>query len=182
VRRKNRSSYREEPKALTVDDQDSHEEPTDSGGPSQAAPPSHGLPRRHRGGPLGLTVLFEPEGSLPTVDIVFVHGLRGGSEHTWSFNDDPKLFWPREWLPKEPAIRGARISTFGYDSDYLAGGKRKGLSITDFARELLSSLKVSPNEEHGLGFGKVCGNSYTDIRVGNGVLGDGTCIWAACVH
>jgi hypothetical protein len=166
LRRKNRLLHREGPNALTSSfaDQGLPESPVDAEGSSRATLPSHGRAPKHKGGPLGLTVLFEPEGELPSADIVFVHGLRGGSEHTWSFNDDPKLFWPQEWLPNEPTIRSARISTFGYDSDYLAAGKKKGLSITDFARELLSSLRVSPAEKDGLGYGKVCGDSSLDVE------------------
>ena len=41
-------------------------------------------------GDLGLQLLrSSPE---PLVDIIFVHGLRGGSVKTWRKGDDPALF------------------------------------------------------------------------------------------
>src|SRR4051794_35026162 len=65
-------------------------------------------------GPLGLNVLDNPK--TPFVEFIFVHGLRGGSRKTWTFNDDPATFWPM-WLPDDKHHRFAhvRIHTYGYN-------------------------------------------------------------------
>ncbi|OBT61062.1 hypothetical protein VE03_09488, partial [Pseudogymnoascus sp. 23342-1-I1] len=63
--------------------------------------------------PLGLKVLYRPLGEHK-VDIVFVHGLNGGSQKTWSKDHNLDNFWPLKWLPSEAGINEARISTFGY--------------------------------------------------------------------
>lgn len=87
-------------------------------------------------GPLGLTTLHEPDGEV-VVDLIFVHGLRGGSQSTWTKDGDPSLFWPRAWLAKDEAFRDVRIQTFGYAS---ALSRESVLNIPDFARSLLYSI------------------------------------------
>ncbi|KAI1328234.1 hypothetical protein F5Y16DRAFT_409897 [Xylariaceae sp. FL0255] len=57
-------------------------------------------------GPYGLNLLYEPPGAL--IDLVFVHGLRGGSIKTWCKDEDPRYFWPQNWLPREPDLSNAR--------------------------------------------------------------------------
>lgn len=94
-----------------------------------------------RGDPLGLTLVYEPD-DLPLADIILVHGLGGSSRHTWCKNKDLTLFWPKEWLPQEPDMSRVRISTFGYNSHFSSTSQRDNiLSITDFAKKLLSSMK-----------------------------------------
>ncbi|KFY36874.1 hypothetical protein V495_07538 [Pseudogymnoascus sp. VKM F-4514 (FW-929)] len=93
-------------------------------------------------GPLGLNLLYEP--SDPHLDLVFVHGLRGGSRKTWSHSGDPTLYWPKEWLPADPSVKNTRIHSYGYNSDW---GERKAsvLNIHDFAQNLLGELLNSPH-------------------------------------
>ena len=59
---------------------------------------------------LGLKTLWPDEaqaaGATINVDIVFVHGLRGGRESTWKQGD---MLWPQGLLPKD--ITYARILT-----------------------------------------------------------------------
>ncbi|KAK4182677.1 NACHT and WD domain-protein [Podospora australis] len=92
-------------------------------------------------GPIGLTTLYEPEGPS-IVDLVFVHGLNGGSVSTWTRNGDKSLFWPKEWLPNDHAFSDARIHTFGYDSSW---SHESILNIHDFATALLVSIKHAPS-------------------------------------
>jgi hypothetical protein len=56
-------------------------------------------------GPLGLNVLHAS--SEPLIEFVFVHGLGGGSKKTWTHCNDPDLYWPKEWLSKDPAFKFA---------------------------------------------------------------------------
>ena len=65
--------------------------------------------------PLGLSVLYKPK-DAPPVDICFVRGLTGRSRQTWSKNRDPELFWPQNWLPKEPDFCTAKINNFDFFS------------------------------------------------------------------
>ncbi|KAI4693775.1 uncharacterized protein J4E84_002351 [Alternaria hordeiaustralica] len=66
-------------------------------------------------GAIGLTTLHDPEEDA-VADIIFVHGLNGGSESTWTKNGNPSLFWPSAWLPNDEAFKDVRIHTFGYAS------------------------------------------------------------------
>ena len=92
-------------------------------------------------GPYGLNLLYAPP--LPLVDFIFVHGLRGGSRKTWSKTSDPLSYWPKEWLPRDPAFKNVRIFSFGYNSDW--GDKKDSiLNIHDFGKSLLSEIMNSP--------------------------------------
>lgn len=67
-------------------------------------------------GPFGLHLLHaSPE---PLVELIFVHGLRGGSVKTWRKGDDYRLFWPKFFLPTDPEFHNASIHSFGYNSDW----------------------------------------------------------------
>lgn len=91
-------------------------------------------------GQYGLVLLSSP--SEPVVDFVFVHGLRGGSRKTWSKSADPRHFWPKEWLPRDPDFRHVRVHSFGYNSDW-ATSNNSVLNIHDFGRSLLGALHDS---------------------------------------
>ena len=93
-------------------------------------------------GPLGLSTLYQPPGNGPTAaDLVFVHGLNGGSSSTWTKGDVSTHFWPKQWLPSDEAFHDVRIHTFGYSSGI---GKESILNIPDFSRALLSAIHDSP--------------------------------------
>lgn len=92
-------------------------------------------------GPLGLNLLYAPV--EPLVDLIFVHGLGGGSRKTWSKTTSMKDFWPQEWLPKDLAFKNVRIYSFGYDSDW-AKGKVNFLNIHHFSKSLLGQLTTLP--------------------------------------
>jgi hypothetical protein len=91
-------------------------------------------------GELGLQLLrASPE---PLVDVIFVHGLRGGSVKTWRKGNDPALFWPKTWLPYEKGFEHASIYSFGYDSDWLTTKKRV-LNVHNFGMELFEVMRSS---------------------------------------
>ncbi|KAJ3487312.1 hypothetical protein NLG97_g6435 [Lecanicillium saksenae] len=91
-------------------------------------------------GPKGLSLLHRPQ--EPLIDIIFVHGLRGGSVKTWQKGGDPQRFWPQLWLAVEPGLEHANIHSFGYDADIKTGNV---FNIHDFGRELLEEMRISPN-------------------------------------
>lgn len=91
-------------------------------------------------GPFGLTTLHVPKNSA-IADLIFVHGLGGGSRSTWTKNSDPSLYWPQEWLPHDPAFQDVRIHTFGYNSNW---SKESTLNVQDFAKSLLGSVQDCP--------------------------------------
>ncbi|KAI5921326.1 hypothetical protein F4810DRAFT_344137 [Camillea tinctor] len=95
-------------------------------------------------GPLGLTTIWEPSDCETVADIIFIHGLGGGSRKTWSKTSSPLSFWPKQWLPEDVDFRGVRIHTFGYNADW--GERRQSiLNIHDFAQTLLGELKNNPS-------------------------------------
>ena len=96
-------------------------------------------------GPFGLNTLFDPSISA-VADLVFVHGLGGGSRSTWTKSLDTSLYWPQEWLPKDIGFQDVRIHSFGYNSNW---EKESTLNIHDFAKSLLGSIQDSPNIPRG---------------------------------
>ncbi len=102
-------------------------------------------------GPTGLRLLHGS--AQPLVDVVFVHGLRGGSVKTWRKGVDPDNFWPQCWLPSEPGFHHCNIYSFGYDSDW-ATSEPSILDIHAFGQNLLEEMRNSPylrdNTEVGL--------------------------------
>lgn len=93
-------------------------------------------------GPLGLVLLHEP--SDPLIDIIFVHGLGGGSRKTWSKTASIGHYWPQEWLPKEVHFKNVRIHAFGYDSNWKKKEK-SNLTIHDFGQALIAAMHHSPD-------------------------------------
>lgn len=109
--------------------------------------------------PQGLTTLYTPP-SLPSADIIFIHGLGGSSQATWCKNHDLDLFWPSKWLPLDTDIGTARIFSFGYDAPFLSPQKGGVMGIGDFAKDLLYQMRFPPDgDDGGLPIGKVCRQS-----------------------
>lgn len=100
-------------------------------------------------GPIGLNLLHEPEN--PRVDLIFVHGLGGGSRKTWSLTKEMKHFWPKSWLPEDSAFENVRIYSFGYSSDWHKG-KDSAMNIYDYGLSLLTAMELRP----GFGADDVC--------------------------
>ncbi|KAI9703094.1 MAG: hypothetical protein M1820_005966 [Bogoriella megaspora] len=64
-------------------------------------------------GAIGVEPLWSPKDAI--VDIVFIHGLNGNRELTWT--NEAGLFWPKDLLPND--IPQASILTWGYDANVL---------------------------------------------------------------
>ncbi|KAJ5485842.1 hypothetical protein N7530_000142 [Penicillium desertorum] len=60
---------------------------------------------------LGIKLLHNQEDA--TVDIVFIHGLTGDREKTWTAENASEP-WPKAFLPSQ--LPTARVLTFGYDA------------------------------------------------------------------
>ncbi|KAJ1323890.1 protein SERAC1 [Microdochium nivale] len=122
------------------------------------APGNHSERQRRRSedrrdDPLGLTVLYEPEGPSPSrsVDILFIHGLGGTSLRTWCHNRDLQFLWPQLWLCEESELASARVLTYGYNAHFAKTGENASLSIGDFASDMLFRMRYAESGPHRLG-------------------------------
>jgi hypothetical protein len=93
---------------------------------------------------LRFKILQEPEPSSPIsnlVDIIFVQGLGGSARDTWT-HPSSKCFWP-DLLHENETFCNARISTFGYDSNFTnIFASNNVFDISDFAKQLLNCLDL----------------------------------------
>lgn len=94
-------------------------------------------------GPLGLTTVHDPGPHRAVVaNIIFVHGLNGGSQSTWSEGNKPSNFWPKAWLSTDDVFhQDVRVHSFGYPSGL---SRESILNVRDFAKSLLAAMKDSP--------------------------------------
>ncbi|KAK4099460.1 hypothetical protein N658DRAFT_568134 [Parathielavia hyrcaniae] len=67
-----------------------------------------------------------------------------GSRKTWSKTGSIRHYWPREWLPKDPAFGDVRIHAYGYNSDWTKGDSNC-LNIHHIGKSLLAELSTSPH-------------------------------------
>ena len=88
---------------------------------------------------IGLKTMHTPP--EPLIDLVFVHGLSGGSHRTWTRSGKRNYFWPEMWLPNDPGFKHVRISTYGYQ--HVASDDRV-FNISEIATRLLSEMTASP--------------------------------------
>jgi hypothetical protein len=82
--------------------------------------------------------------------IVFVHGLNGHREETWTAPGQTEP-WPKTLLPEE--ITDARILTFGYDASVVDWKGVVGMSrIANHASNLLNALASFRDKDDTVGF------------------------------
>ena len=88
--------------------------------------------------PCGLKTWYEPSGDKHFLDVVFIHGLTGDRDRTWT-SPGASEPWPKTVLPQH--FGGARILTFGYDA-YLVQkkGSVSNNRLSDHSRDLLIDL------------------------------------------
>lgn len=96
--------------------------------------------------PVGLIPVTLPQN--PVVDIIFIHGLGGSAWGSWSWDHNPKKFWP-PWLALEPELNNARIYTFGYAAGII--GSSNMMNILEFARDLLLKMKYERKQGSPIG-------------------------------
>ncbi|KAK3172720.1 hypothetical protein OEA41_006044 [Lepraria neglecta] len=117
----------------------------------------------------GIRELTSPQEA--DVDILFVHGLFGSREDTWT---EDRILWPRDLLPND--VPNARIMTFGYDADVvkLDASQVTNNTMETHAADLcsaLATLRASTStvrdEERVIG-----SSSNNDIRLNALVTGE----------
>lgn len=95
-----------------------------------------------------------PKGVKTTADIIFIHGLTGGRDSTWTAKGAAEP-WPKVFLKDENneddddsekqssyALETARIMSWGYDANVVKLAGPAGQNrIADHARNLLGSLE-----------------------------------------
>ncbi|KAF4969328.1 hypothetical protein FSARC_3402 [Fusarium sarcochroum] len=114
----------------------------------------------------GLSVIVAPPDA--TSDIVFVHGLQGHPEKTWTYRDPSQaqkkfslfrhkkqdseppngIFWPFKLLSRDSRLEKARILTYGYDS-VVANffGPQNQQNISRHGNDLMVALQQERREE-----------------------------------
>lgn len=82
---------------------------------------------------LDVTLVNDP--SNPGFDVVFIHGLGGSAQETWTSKNGE--FWP-EWLAE--AYPTARILAVSYPTPYVLSIKQKEMDLYKRARNVLEAL------------------------------------------
>lgn len=81
--------------------------------------------------------------------IVFVHGLTGNRETTWT-HKQTKIFWPQTLLARD--LPSSRILTFGYDADIVGTLKTTGSNtLRDHGKSFLNDLALRRTRSHTVG-------------------------------
>jgi len=94
--------------------------------------------------PVGIKELHSPDSAA--VDLVFVHGLTGHREKTWTADGTSGGPWPRTLLPRK--IPNARILTFGYDARVTdLRGVVSNNRVGNHARNLLAALATHREDD-----------------------------------
>ncbi|CAI6087630.1 unnamed protein product [Clonostachys chloroleuca] len=98
------------------------------------APTTSEFPNRKKILSLGIKALHSPEPC--DVDIVFIHGLSGDREKTWTGPNQTEP-WPKTILPDR--LPTARMLVFGYDAKWLKDSSSRN-RVQEHASNLLASL------------------------------------------
>lgn len=100
---------------------------------------------------IGLTQIYTPRGDeRKFVDVVFVHGLNGHPEATWT-SEKSKVFWPVQLLPPVIQEDNTRIMVYGYDADVTSlidGGSKDKIHI--HAEQLVAELCANRRRHEAL--------------------------------
>ncbi|KAG7038643.1 Kinesin light chain [Colletotrichum scovillei] len=93
----------------------------------------------YAGHPIGLKTLHDPAEGEAVLDIIFIHGLKGHREKTWTAENAPEP-WPKTLLKEE--ISNARVLVYGYDANVARATHIVSASrIRDHAADLLLRIR-----------------------------------------
>jgi hypothetical protein len=82
--------------------------------------------------------------------IVFVHGLTGNRETTWTHKQS-KTFWPQTLLARD--LPNARILTFGYDADIIGALNAAGSNtLRDHGKSLANDVALRRMRSRTVGY------------------------------
>ncbi|MCJ1398164.1 hypothetical protein MMC11_001361 [Xylographa trunciseda] len=138
-------------------------------------------------GKLGLDLLYEPhDKAAATVDIIFVHGLTGNREVTWTHKTNG-VFWPKDLLKRD--VPTARILTFGYDADVVNFAKPAARNTVEdhatnltkelmFARERTDSAIAISADSPDVNLRKIASSTYAVVFLGTPHTGSELAKWA----
>jgi pimeloyl-ACP methyl ester carboxylesterase len=87
---------------------------------------------------LGLHAVAESNSSERIADVVFIHGLGGGSHTTWAADSAPDQFWPL-WLATEFQQLG--VWTLGYAA-YPSAWQSQSMPLADRGATVLNQLHI----------------------------------------
>lgn len=85
---------------------------------------------------IGLCAIADCENKARLCDVVFVHGLGGGSHSTWMAEGKDDRFWPK-WIAKD--IPGLGVWTLGYAAN-LSGWTGESMPIADRGTQVLEEF------------------------------------------
>ncbi|GAB1315441.1 hypothetical protein MFIFM68171_05651 [Madurella fahalii] len=116
---------------------------TPAGEPQQLVQSPSATPSSSKTFPVGIKLLHSPKNAV--VDLVFVHGLTGDREKTWTAHGASEP-WPKALLPSK--LPTARILAYGYDA-YVTNwqGVVSQNRIGDHAWNLVTSLSSYRDED-----------------------------------
>ena len=84
----------------------------------------------------GLCAVAGCESTSRACDVVFVHGLGGGSHSTWMAGGDPERFWPA-WIAVD--FPGVGVWTLGYRAD-VSAWTSESMPLADRGTSILEAL------------------------------------------
>ena len=76
-------------------------------------------------------------GTTPALDILFIHGLTGDPEATWTTTGAAKEYWPK-WLCEQ--FPNASIYTLGYPASVLEKWAKQEMNLHERANNMLEQL------------------------------------------
>jgi predicted alpha/beta hydrolase family esterase len=84
----------------------------------------------------GLSAIANCQSADRTCDVIYVHGLGGGSYSTWSLGADSQAFWP-SWIGAD--FPNAGVWTLGYHAD-VSAWTNESMPLADRGTAILESL------------------------------------------
>jgi hypothetical protein len=99
---------------------------------------------------------------------VFVHGITGHRDYTWSTAKGEKP-WPETLLPR--TLPEARLLSFGYDATVVGlGSNISSNRLGDHAKNLLAALATRRNEDNSVGYFKISKAKSFTLIIANSIV------------